>query len=211
MKKILATICLALTIALTVALPAFAQQGAEFTIYPSYEHMGNKQWIIAKQPAGSTIKDYITLENLTDSSITISLNSVDAEEKDGTFVILEETPEKVGAWLAPQANEITLNPKEKKKISVTIAIPQDTKAGQYTGTILASHTGNGDTSLKITTRIGVRVYLTVIEPQFLYTSVFTSPLYVQSMFFTLSFIAVIASILYNLIHYFERRNAKKSA
>jgi uncharacterized membrane protein len=204
MKKLLSTIWLLLIITviiLTAGIPLTYAQTGDFTIYPSYIHKNNKNWIILDLEQGSKKTDYVTIENLTDKKQSIKIEFKEAKEEEGSYLPIDNEPYKnLGLWIEISENIVTLNPNEKRKIPIEITIPNKANIDEYKGTILASKTEKNEQNLNITTRIGVRTYININKTNLLQTNIFTSSSYKSVFFFILSFIGVVGSILYSIIN-----------
>lgn len=210
MKKLLHTIGLSTLLVLLNLTPAHAATG-DFTIYPSYMHGDNKSWLLLDLEQGETITDYVTVENLTGESQTLELNVVEATEENGSFLLTEEKEaEHLENWTALPQTIVELAPFEKQKIPVEITIPEKAQKTDYKASILASKTETNAQNIDITTRIGIRMYVDVHEPQALGANIFSSPTYTSAVFFILSLMGVIGACIYNIIHYSEQRKYAKS-
>lgn len=211
MKKLTLKICLTLCLLLIAVQPAAANTKGDFTIYPTYVHESNSNWIILDATKDSFTSDYVTIENLSDQNQTIQIQVREAEQKGDSFLSIEDQPLKnIGNWINIDDNFHTLAPHEKKNIPLEINIPKDADLGEYTASILASKADINSQNIKIVTRIGVRVYLNVVEENMLQTNIFSSTTFPESYFFFLSFFGLLATIFYNIIHFRDYfKNAKK--
>lgn len=186
------------TLLLLLFLPLITKaQTGNFTIYPAYEHNGNNDWIIQEIAAGRTKSDYIIIENLTESGQEIKLETVKAEETpENTFNVIDNEKDELANWIKLESEQIALNPKEKRQIRIEITIPKNAQHKTYKGAILASQTKEGQNNMNIQTRIGIRTYITVTAQNQNPEKIFL---------FTLSLIALIAAIIYNLLPIIEKR------
>ena len=212
MKKLLTTIGTSILLAGFTALPAHATTG-DFTIYPTYKHGDNSSWILLNIQQGQTVKEFVTVENITNEPLTLNLEIFDAQDQNGTFLINEKPEEQtLSTWLNIDANTIELQPLEKKTVPIEFTIPNNAQTQEYKASILASKSEKNAQNILITTRIGVRVYANVVEPTMAQTNIFATPAFGQSAFFALSLFGFLAAIFYNLIHYIEsKKYAKKQA
>lgn len=200
MNKILVTIGSALLLIMTNIMPAFAQTG-QFTIYPSYMHGDNKSWIIRDIEQGKEVKEYVTIENLTNEPQEIAIDLREATEKNGTFLPVENREYRdLGLWTNLSQTDITLAPYEKQKVPLKISIPENANTDEYKATILASITEKNAQGISITTRIGVRMYINVKRAVPMQANVFNTKQYADSIFFLLSLIGMLGAIMYSLIH-----------
>lgn len=207
------TIGILLGLLMTGISTAYASTG-DFTIYPTYKHGDNSGWIIRDANPGQTIKDSVTLENLSDKTQTIKVEYFEATEQDENFIPADNQEyNDIGKWTDLEKTVYTLAPHEKIKIPVEFKVPENTKLKQYTGAVYAVEEFLNPQNIKVAVRIGVRTYINVTDtPLAAQTNIFTSTPYVQSMYFLLSVLGVMAALFYNLIFILEKRkNAKKFA
>ena len=193
-----------------IAPLAHAQTG-DFTIYPTYMHGENSGWIIRELNQGEKTTEHITVENLTNQEITLEIQFREAtEEDDGTFFTIEKEPyQNLGLWTDPKHTTVTLSPYEKRDLPIEISIPKTAERKQYTGSILASKTEKNSQAINITTRIGVRTYITVNSFNPYQANVLNSPIYISTYFFILSLFGIIGSLLYTLIQHIEHKKHEK--
>jgi uncharacterized membrane protein len=214
MKKILLTIGILTITALLNSQIALADHHNEeinysgFTIYPSYMHDNNTNWITLDTEQGAEIKDYVTVENLSAEKQTINLEIKNADNTGSSFTI-SESENGLTAWINLQNSTVTLEPYESKKIPFEMKIPKNAEVKNYTGAILAAKTTANPDSLNIVTKIGVRMFINVTEPKPVQANIFTSRTFANSIFYFLSLFAVLASIFYTLINYLDQRKYEK--
>lgn len=189
-----------------------ANAEGKFTIYPSYLHGENKSWIIQDAAPEQVVKDFVTLENLSDKKETISLMIREARTQNDQFIPIDDTNfENLGHWTKLPQSSYTLAPNEKIKIPFTIKIPKGIPAKEYTGVIFAAKQEQNDAQkINLVTRIGVRMYINVTSPKLFQNNFFMSPSYKNTLFFLLSLFGLLSAIFYNLIHFLEsKRHVKK--
>lgn len=210
MKKKLLTTCAILLAVITGATMSYADAGGDFTLYPSQTHNGNKNWIIRNAASGSVIEESLSLENLSDKRLEISLLVREAVEENGNFTTTDSHEfENIGSWINPEANSYTLEPHKKIDVPVMISIPADAEKGKYTAAIFASKKDAAGSSLNIVTQIGVRVYLTVSPAANGYANIFGTQEYGKFILLGLSALGLFASILNYLINSKEKKYADK--
>jgi hypothetical protein len=211
MKKTILTICVSLSLVLTGTAIVHAQ--GNFTIYPTYEHNGNKGWIISSIATGNTASDSVTLQNLTDQPQSITLAIKEATIQNDKFTAIESTNFKdLGNWLQLPQTEFTLAPHEQIKVPVMISIPENTNQKEYTGAIYAIQQKTNSQNVKIITRVGVRLYITVTAPNPFAANILAAPSFKNAFYFFFSLVGLLAATLYNLIHILEnKKHAKKHA
>lgn len=141
---------------------AQATDAAVFTVYPSYTHQGNKSWLIYNVKPGDTVKDFLTLENLSDAELKLKVYFVEGNEE-GDKVITNEGRDfsNIGALMSPAESYIQLQPKEKKKMPFLYTVPENFKEGRYAGIFYAEQVSESDAVVAVNTRIGVRTFVNV--------------------------------------------------
>jgi hypothetical protein len=191
------------------SLPAYADSG-EFTIYPAYEHQGNKSWIIREASQGDELTEYVILENLSDKPQNLSLALREAYLQNGNFVISENMDYKnLGNWVMLPLQPYALAPHQKIKVPFEIHIPDNTNINKYYGGIFAVKESSSDSDVKIVTRIGVRIYLDVQPKTDGFASVLNGPEVQGMFFFWLSAMGLAGAFLYNLILHLENKKYEK--
>ncbi len=210
MKKLITTICITSSLTLLIgANNALAQDSnGTFTVYPSYMHEGNSKWIILNALPGDHLKDYITIENLTAQKQTISLQANTADQTDKGYIINENISNNdFASWIKFEKKEYTLEPYQKIKAPLEISIPDSAEITEYSGAILGTQTVKNDNGLNIVTRIGTRIYLNINHPtadisaNSASTNIFTP----KSIYFFLSFFALIAGTFYITINHLDQK------
>lgn len=129
----------------------------------------SRSWFIYSIPAGDKKVDSVTVVNNGIQELKLKVYPADSiVTSDGNFALANEDAPKnsVGAWVKIDVSEITLGAKEKKNIPFTIAIPENTTRGEYSGGIIFQTTkpkkiNNKGMNIDVISRIGVRIYETV--------------------------------------------------
>lgn len=164
MKRII-PIILGLTLLTTQV--AAASSDNTFTTYPSFTKHRNK-WIVRDVNPGQTTEDYITVENLSDHSLTLDLN---VKELSGTEekpkIIENQNFQNIGNWTKLESNQLTLSAHQKSQVKIVFQIPENAPLGSYQEVVLASHTADQGTNLGVATRIGNRLYINVTDQKVL--------------------------------------------
>jgi len=205
MKKKTVTIGFSILTAVVCGVSLFANisladVGGDFTIYPSYAHDGNRNWIITSAAPGSTVDESLVLENLSDRHQEINLLVRTASAKNGQFIAETSAPtDGAGTWITTDGDSYSLDPFQKITVPLEITVPRDAAQKQYTAAVFASKKDPAGQSLNIVTQIGVRVYLNVTPDAYLYTNVFTAPGYKNAFFLVISSLGLSGSILYYVI------------
>jgi len=183
-----------------------------YTIYPSYTHKGNSSWILHDVKQGDTVKDYLTVENLSSVAGSFRVYFVEGvEEGEKVFTKDETAPaEHIGNLVTPYQQIVELEAGEKTKIEFSYAIPRDFEEGQFVGVFYAEPYLPAeffDSAVNIKTRVGVRMYTNVAD---FTPSAFSAPLSLsQKVFFALSTILLLITFLWNLMHYNSKQISKR--
>jgi hypothetical protein len=122
-------------------------------------------WFIYRLDPGKEIKDTVAVVNLSDQEKRVKLYPVDAmTTADGGFALKQRSQENegIGKWITLDEDEVVLEPGKRRKVSFTISVPSKAEPGDYLGGIVAQPVvGSSEGNIKVVTRTGVRVYLTV--------------------------------------------------
>lgn len=147
----------------TIALSATADApSGNFTIYPTYKHGDNSGWIILDVMPGQTVKDSVTLENLSNQTREIRIEYSEAEEQGEKFIPLDTDEYKnIGLWTDIKKTTYTLAPREKLLVPVEFRIPRNADLNNYTGAVYAVEEFTNVQNIKVAVRIGVRTYINV--------------------------------------------------
>lgn len=157
MKKILVVFSLALFLSPLVA-------NSQFSIAPGTK---NASWLIHKIQAGEVIHDKVRVLNNDSAAGDFDVYPVDAiSDAQGGFAPESRDSERntVGKWVILKTSSVSIEPKNETFVDLTISVPEDTKSGEYTGAIMVQKSQKGDlqSGVNIATRVGVRVYITVV-------------------------------------------------
>lgn len=189
---------------------SFVSGMGRFTLYPSYEHQGNKNWIIHKAQPGIEIHDFVTLENLSTENQKVTLLFREASADGENFSVNEYMHyENLGFWIKIPKSSYMLAPLEKMKIPVSLIIPKDTPLNTYHGVLYAAGS-ELHANTQILSRIGVRFYITVAEPDFLQNNIFNNPFHKNLFFFFISFAVMAGAIFYNVLSFPEKKKSVKN-
>lgn len=181
-----------------------------YTIYPSYTHKGNSAWIIHDLKQGDTVKDYLTLENLSSIKGKFRVYFVEGVEDNGKVVTKDESAssDDIGNLVSPHEQIVELSAGEKKQIDFSYAVPRNFKDGKFVGVFYAEPYIDPsvlNSAVNLKTRVGVRMYTNV--QAFAPTHFKTQFTQNHKLFLLLSTILLLITFLWNLIHY----NSKKSS
>jgi hypothetical protein len=171
-------------------------------------------WFIYTLTPGGAANDALVVQNDTGKKIMLDLYPADSAPSTGGGFALKQKIEKmtgVGSWIALKAYSIKLAPRQKITVPFHLALPEKIAPGLYAGgIILAENTPpNNAGGVSINTRIGIRVYVTVVpatmaaaRPLASASSPLLTFLTATALFIALSLLAV----LYMLILH-KRKNA----
>jgi len=127
-----------------------------------------KAWFIYTLGPGEIKKGKVDVINTSVESVVAKVYPVDAvTTTDGAFAPEPEDREKtgVGSWVTLAASEVFLQPRETKTIDFTVSVPDIVDVGDHMGAIIVQNKKPSDdpagSGLSITTRVGVRMYITV--------------------------------------------------
>ncbi len=145
-------------------------QEIPFTTFPTHTENHNK-WIIRDVNPGSSYDESITVKNLSDYTISLKLETIEFSEN-GEKINLREgvPPEDIGKWISFNEQKLSLQPHEKKELSLKISIPEKTALGKYQAAVMVSHSSGEEGQLNLSTRIGNRIYLNVTDSKLLQTN-----------------------------------------
>ena len=143
---------------------------AQFSIRPVENE---SSWFVYSMSAGSKISSDALAVNMFDQPGTFEVYAVDAisDKVTGGFAPQSRgyVPVIIPSWIHLNQSTLEIPGKTATKVSFTIQIPQDVMPGEYTGALMiepasdASKINSGGVS--IATRIGARIYITVLPSQ----------------------------------------------
>ncbi len=117
---------------------------------------------------GETVTEHVLVRNLGEQPLTLDLYTADATLDVGVFDLLsdEEESTAVGVWATPETAQLTLEPRERRIVPVTIAVPGTAEPGDHAGGIVAvlRPDEEADDALLVERRVGTRIYLRVAGP-----------------------------------------------
>lgn len=124
-------------------------------------------WFIYALPGGGTKNDALLVTNNTDNKLTLDVYPADSTPTSGNGFALKQQSEKMtdlGKWIKLSTTLVTLAPHQEISVPFTINVPNETAPGLYAGGVMIAERVAADKTkgMKIATRIGVRVYVTVV-------------------------------------------------
>jgi hypothetical protein len=132
---------------------------------------GDRQYFYLESAPGRTLKDHVSVENLSTKPMTFEFYGADAYNtpRDGGFALRTQGQAMtgVGQWLTLGVTRLTVPARTRADIPFTIAIPYTAEPGDHPGAIVAvettpeTTTQQGDVSVGIRRAVGARIYLHV--------------------------------------------------
>lgn len=104
---------------------------------------GNTGYYVYDGAPGTTISGRVRVVNAGDAPGTARLDAVDATTGATTGAVYEQPVKKmtdVGAWLALDTRQVTLDPGASAVVGFTVTIPSDARRGDHLGGIVAAPT-----------------------------------------------------------------------
>lgn len=141
---------------------------------------------------GHSYVEHLEVRNLGEDELTLGVYAADATTSpDGVFDLLaaEDEAMGIGAWTTVAEPALTLAPRERRVVPVTIEIPADATPGDHAGGIVAamrSEVTDGPNAAAVEHRVGTRVHVRVagvVDPR-LEVSVDTSRYHQSAVPFT---------------------------
>lgn len=150
---------------------AFAVEYGGIGIRPAYPRANNPRtesiFVHTAEP-GEVIEEGVLVINNTDEQKTMLVYAVDSTPSTGgAFACAQksETPKDVGAWIALEQTEVTVEPKSGGIIPFTITIPPNASVGEHNGCIVAQEKkeekAEGKSGINLSFRTGLRVAITI--------------------------------------------------
>lgn len=147
-------------------------EGAGVSVFPARtaEHPGIRSWFVYEAEPGSTIKDKVEIINGTNKTVTMNVAVLDgAVTSDGGYTFVGGVSENkdIGTWAKLEKTEVVLAPKARIFLDLTVTVPKNADVGSHPGGVVVwekeakSATTKKGGQLKIITRVGARMYLTV--------------------------------------------------
>lgn len=174
-KKII-VLTLVLCISVSMVGPVIGATGGSLGISPANPNPDiplSKNWFIYEAEPGDVIEDDVKISNRRDQELTFQLDAVDAVSiEDGGFALLQAKDENpnLGSWVDLEENSATLQPGESQVIHFSVTVPKNAEVGDHIGGLVVQSVNakpentirSGGSTVNIYTRIGARMYLTVL-------------------------------------------------
>lgn len=169
-RKRVACLALFASLFLIVALPALAIEYGGFGCRPAYPRADNPRtesiFIHIMEPEDVQQEGVLVVNNTAEQK-TILVYSVDSTPSTGGAFACEqlaETKKDVGAWIAINKSEVTLDPGTKEIVPFTITVPKNASVGEHNGCIITQEKlkkVEGKSGVQLSFRTGLRVAITI--------------------------------------------------
>lgn len=128
----------------------------------------NRRYIVRDVRPGTTFTDQVEILNLTESSLELRLDAVDAQiNADGAFAPAGPgQAQAVGSWIGLQRETLTVPALSSEVVDVRISVPSTAEPGDHLAAIAVQRAQPrvGEGNVQVIERVAVRVYLTVEAP-----------------------------------------------
>lgn len=114
--------------------------------------------------AGETVRDAIIIANYDDEPLVLDVYAADGlTTSSGQLDVAarDVRPRRVGAWVVPAADRVTVQPGESLEVPFTIAVPGNATPGDHAGGILTTLTSSAADGVTVDRRLGIRIHLRV--------------------------------------------------
>ena len=161
-----------------VALPLMASAVATGGVAilpanPREDDSRTKSWFIYETDPGVEIEDAVRIRNDRDQSVIVTIDAVDAIAPGGNgFALLDKNSENpsVGALVKLESNKVTVPARSEIQVPFVITVPKDAEVGDHIGGLVmqvmedapTAVLRQGGATVNILTRVGARIYLTVL-------------------------------------------------
>jgi hypothetical protein len=123
---------------------------------------------------GQTLRDSVSISNLSDEEITFAIYAKDAfnTAADGAFALQDDAdePVDVGSWVTIEVDEYTVPAGRRVDVPFELTVPDDAAPGDHAGGILAADVDIVDeveqdgVTLAVRQRVAARIYVRVAGP-----------------------------------------------
>lgn len=119
-------------------------------------------YIVDHVAPGSRFTRDVEVTNDTDRPRTIDVYPGPADIVDGAWTVADPGAESdLTGWLSTGRDQVSLAPGESAVVPVTVDVPDTATEGERYGVVWASTAGDGDGQVRMVSRVGIRVYLSV--------------------------------------------------
>jgi hypothetical protein len=151
--------------AATVGSPSSSGRiGIKLLEVPSSQ-VGNprdEQYIVDNPAPGEVITRKFEVLNLGGTSAQVTVYPAAATISGGTFRFANgDTQDEMTTWISISHSTLTLAPHSNASLVATITVPSDAPSGEQYGVIWAQVSARGAGNVKLVSRVGIRVYLSI--------------------------------------------------
>lgn len=119
-------------------------------------------YVVDHLPPGSTITRHIEVTNDSRDPMQVELYPGPVEIVDGAWTPLEEgATSELTEWTTMGEDTTDLSPGQSVIVPVTIDVPDDASSGERYGVVWAQTSSTGDGQVRMVSRVGIRVYLSI--------------------------------------------------
>ena len=134
----------------------------------------DRQYFYLEAAPGTTVRDKVSVANLSDQPMTFQLYGADAYNtpRDGGFALRSPDQKQtgVGAWTHLGVSTLTVPPRTRADVPFTVTVPAGAEPGDHSGAVVALDTAvegtstSGSVAVGIRRAVGARIYLRVSGP-----------------------------------------------
>jgi len=155
------------------AAPASASDNGSWSVSPTGTNgVTPRDWFEYQLRPGQTLRDMVSVSNLTDHDMTFKIYAADAYNApgDAAFALKLRTDEAAdaGAWIHFGLDTLTVPARSRADFPFELSIPPDASPGDHTAGIIAEDasppSATDQTGVAIQRRVGTRVYIRVNGP-----------------------------------------------
>jgi hypothetical protein len=119
-------------------------------------------YIVNRLAPGKNIQRRIEVSNNTHSTAGVAVYAAGASLRKGEFAFApSHNKNELSSWTSVSQGVLRLQPGTRAFETVTIRVPRDASSGERYGVIWAEVSTSGSGGVKLTNRVGIRMYLSV--------------------------------------------------
>jgi hypothetical protein len=151
--------------AATVGSPApQGEFGIKLTEIPTSEASNPRalEYIIDRLAPGAVIHRKFEVTNLGGTPVQLTVYPAAATISRGSFQFAGgHTQNEMTTWVSVSRGALTVAPHSHATLEATVAVPRDAPSGEQYGVIWAQQSSSGAGSVKLVSRVGIRLYLSI--------------------------------------------------
>lgn len=156
-----------------VTSPASASDNGQWSVAPTGTNgVTPRDWFEYQLRPGQTLRDMVSVSNLTDHDMNFKIYPADAYDTPGSGAFALKLPSDqqtdAGGWIKLGYDTVSVPAKSRADLAFEIDIPTDASPGDHTAGIIAEDASPPDpgqqTGAVIQRRVGTRVYIRVQGP-----------------------------------------------